>query len=131
MTTFLKAAAIVVMAVILGATIGKSEKDIAVVLTAAVCCIIAIFAVQMLSDVIAFLWKISNFAVDQRTFTGILLRISGVALITETVGLICADAGSSSLEKVMNFLGSAVILSLSLPFFESFLDIVQEILNVI
>lgn len=124
-----KAAAIVVLTVILGAAIGKKEKDIAIVLTAAACCGIVCLAVQALSDVIAFLWNLSSFSEYQSPYIGVILKITGVAVVSEITALISMDAGSSSLEKAMQFLGTATILSLSLPLFEGFLDIVQEILN--
>ena len=60
-----------------------------------------------------------------------LLKIAAVAVITEITALISMDAGCSSLEKVMQFLGTATILSLSLPLFERFIDILQEILIIV
>lgn len=126
-----KSAAIVVLTVVLSAAIGKKEKDIAVVLTATACCGIACLAMQSLADVIAFLWELSGFLEYQSPYIGVLLKIAAAAVITEITSLISMDAGYSSLEKVMQFLGTATILSLSLPLFESFIDIVQEILNVV
>ena len=58
-----------------------------------------------------------------------MLKITGVAVITEMTAMISTDAGYSSLEKAMQFLGNATILSLALPLFESFAEVIQEILN--
>jgi stage III sporulation protein AD len=123
-----KAAGMVVITVILSATIGKKEKDLAVALTVTVCCAVAYLAIETLSDVITFLWEISSIFDYQRPFLQIMLKIVGVAVITEITTLISADAGCSSLEKAMQLLGNATILSLSLPLFDCFVDIVQEIL---
>ena len=131
MTIFWKASGIVILTVILSVTIGKKDKDIAVVLTATACCGIACLAIYSLSDVIAFLWKISNFSNHQSSFIGPVLKIVGVAVVTEIIALVSMDAGCGSLEKVMQFFGNATILSLALPLFESFIEIVQEILNVV
>lgn len=131
MVTIWKAAAIAILTVILGVTIGKTEKDIAVVLTAAACCGIVGLAIHTLSDVIVFLWQLSDISDNQRYFTGTLLKVVGVAVISEMTALISMDAGSSSLEKAMQFLGNTVILSLSLPLFERLIELVQEILNVV
>ena len=129
MVTIWKAAAIVILTVILGVTIGKTEKDIAVVLTAAACCGVVSLAIHSLSDVIVFLWQLSNISDNQPYYTGMLLKVVGVAIISEMTALISMDAGSNSLEKAMQFLGNAMILSLSLPLFERLIEIVQEILN--
>ena len=72
MIMFLKAAAIVIVTVILSAAVGKKEKDIAVVLIAVACCGIAGLAMQSLSDVIAFLWKLCDFTEYQTTVTNAL-----------------------------------------------------------
>lgn len=131
MIIFWKAAAIVVLTVILSTSIGKTEKDLSVVLVATACCVVSILALQTLSDVVAFFWKLSNSSEYRMPFTGTLLKIAGVALVTELVGLISADSGSSSLGKTMDLLGNAVILSLSLPLFEKFFEIILEILNIV
>lgn len=131
MALFWKAAAIVILTVIFSAALSKTEKDVAVVLTASASCIIAVLAIQTLTDVISFLRNLGNASNSAIPFLDTLLRIAGVALITELTGLISADAGSSSLAKAMNLLGNAVILSISLPIFETFLEIIQEILNIL
>ena len=130
MVLFWKAVAIVILTVILSTAVGKKEKDIALVLTTAACCGIACLAMQPLSEVIEFIWNIKTFSEYQNPFTGIILKIIGVAVITEITALISVDAGCSSLEKAMQFFGSVTILALSLPLFESFINIVQEILNI-
>jgi len=130
MTDFWKAAAIVLLAVILGATIEKTEKDIAVVLAAAVCCIVAGTALNYLSEVLIFLWKLNGSLGSKKTFLEPLLKIAGVSLLTELVSLISTDAGNASLGKAIGILGNAVILFLALPFFEAFYSIVQELLRI-
>lgn len=130
MADFWKAAAIVILAVILGTAIGKTEKDIAVVLTAAVCCMVAGIALTYLSEVMTFLWKLNSAVESSMTFLEPLLKIAGVSMLSELICLISTDAGNASLGKAMQLLGNAVMLFLSLPFFEAFYSIVQEILRI-
>lgn len=129
MESYWKAVAVIILTIILGAAIGKKEKDIVIVLTVAACCIVMLVSMEYLSEVVAFLWELGNSADDQNSFTSILLKISCVALTTELVGLLCADAGNNSLAKVMQLFGNTVILFLSLPLFEAFLSILQEIMG--
>jgi len=126
-----KAAGIVVVTAILSGAIEKKGKDIATALTAVACCGVACLGIRSLSGVVAFLWKIGNISEYQYPFVGTILKITGAAVITEMTALISMDAGCSSLEKAMLFLGNATILSLALPIFESFADIVQEILRIV
>ena len=59
----------------------------------------------------------------------ILLKIVGIGLVSEIAEMICKDSGNASLARGMELLGSAVILSLSLPILETFLDLIQRILG--
>lgn len=129
MDAFWKTVAVIIMTVILGISIGKFEKDIFIVLTVVACCIVSAVALQYLSEVIAFLWKLGNNSEFQNPFIGILLRISGVALVTELTGAISSDAGNNSLTKAMQILGNTVILFLSLPLFEAFVSTIEEIMG--
>lgn len=129
MENYWKACAIMILTVVLGAALGKTEKDLSVVLTLAACCIILMVALEYLSDILVFLWELGSGIGDRNPFTGILLKIAGVALVTEVSSLLSADAGNSSLGKAMQILGNSVILFLSLPILEGFLEIIREILG--
>ncbi len=131
MEGFWKATAIIILTVILSTAIGKSEKDISLVLTLVACCAVVMVALQYLSDVIAFVWKLGTDIQGQNPFLGTLLKISGVAFMAELTALISSDAGNSSLGKAMQLLGNAAILSLSLPLFETFFTMIQEILGML
>lgn len=131
MADFWKASALVILAVILGTTIGKTEKDITVVLIAAVCCMVAGIAVHYLSDVISFLWQLNRTVESRIPFLEPLLKITGVAMLSELIARISSDAGNASLGKAMQILGNAAMLFLALPFFEAFYSTVQEILRIV
>ena len=131
MEVFWKAAAVMILTIILGAAIGKTEKDFAVVLTVAACCVVGMIAMQYFSEVIDFLWELGNGSGFQNPFMDTLLKITGVALMTELTGLISEDAGNSSLGKAVQILGTSVILFLSIPLFEAFFSIIQEIMRML
>ena len=131
METFWKAIAVIILTVILGVTLGKTEKDISVVLSVTAYSIIMIIAMQYLEEVIAFLWQLSSKESEQIPSIKIILKITGVALVTELTTLISSDAGNSSLGKAVEILGNAAILNLALPLLETFLTILQELMGLI
>ena len=131
METFWKAIAVIILTVILGVTLGKTEKDISVVLSVAACSIIMIIAMKYLEEVIAFLWQLSSKESEQIPSIKIILKITGVALVTELTTLVSSDAGNSSLGKAVDILGNAAILNLALPLLETFLTILQELMGLI
>ena len=131
MEGFWKATAVIILTIILGVSLGKTEKDFSVVMSVAACCAVMVTVTRYLSEVIAFLWELGESCGYQNAFLDTLLKITGVALTTELTGMISTDAGNSSLGKAMHILGTAVILFLSLPMFESFFTIIQEILRML
>lgn len=131
MIDFWRMAAIAILTVIFSTTISKTEKDISLVLSIAASSLVLLTAMRYLSELIDFLWQMNNNAVWKNPFLEPLLKISGIALMTELTSLISSDAGHSSLGKAMQILGNTVILVLTIPVFESFFAVVQELLRII
>ena len=129
MAVFWKAAAGILTAVVLVLAVGKQEKDLALMLTMAVCVMAVGAALSFLEPVISFLYRLEELGDLQSGVLEILLKIVGIGLVSEIAEMICKDSGNASLAKGMELLGSAVILSLSLPIFETFLDLIQRILG--
>ena len=118
----------VLLAVVLGLSLGK-QKDIGVLLTMAVCCMVAMIAISYLEPVLDFLRELETLGDLQGDMLGILLKAVGIGLVSEIAGLVCTDAGNGSLGKALQMLGSAVILYLSLPIFTAMLELIREILR--
>lgn len=129
MDTFWKAAAAVLLAVVLVPAVAKTEKDISVLLTMAVCCLVAAAALSYLEPVLDLLWELKALGDLSGEMLGILMKAVGIGLVAEIAGMICADAGNGSLGKTLQILASAAILYLSIPLFQAFLSLVQEILG--
>lgn len=129
MDTFWKAAAAVLLAVVLVPAVAKTEKDISVLLTMAVCCLVAAAAFSYLEPVLDLLWELKALGDLSGEMLGILMKAVGIGLVAEIAGMICADAGNGSLGKTLQILASAAILYLSIPLFQAFLTLVQEILG--
>ena len=129
MAVFWKLCGGVLLTVVLVLAVGKQERDIAMVLTMAVCCLTAMAAVQLLSPVMDFLLQLERLTGLGNGVLKHLLKIVGIGLVTEVAGLICQDAGNASLGKSLQLLGTAMILQLSLPIFQTLLDLIQSILG--
>ena len=120
----------IILAVILCSAVGRTEKDIAVVLSVTVCCMVAVTVVRYLSESVEFIWELYNSSMQSNLFLETLLKITGVAILSEVISLLCADSGNTSLGKIMQHLGNSMILVLSIPIFETFFSMVQEILRI-
>lgn len=129
MVLFLQVFAAVLLSVILILTLGSQRKDISTLLAIGVCCMVAISAMQYLRPVIVFLQTLESLGGLEGSMVAILLKITGIGILSEVCNLVCSDAGSASLGKVIHFLSTAVILWLSLPIFNAFVDLLQKIMG--
>lgn len=129
MELFWKAAAGVLMAVILGLVLGKQEKDISLMLSIAVCAMAAIIALSYLEPVLDMLRQMEKLGSLGGDMLSVLLKAVGIGLVAEIAGMVCADAGNAALGKTMQMLGTAAVLWLSIPIFNAFLMLIQQILG--
>lgn len=127
MELYWKAAALVLVTVLLTLWLGK--KDIGLLLAMAACVMVAAAAVSYLEPVLTFLRRLEELGDLQGDMMGILLKAVGIGIVAEIAGLISADSGNASLGKTLQLLSSGVILWLSLPIFTSLLDLIQKILG--
>jgi len=131
MDEFWKAAAGMLIAAVLWLTLQKQEKDIALLLTLAVCIMTFAVLVGYLEPVLDFLRTLAALGQLQDGMLGLLLKAIGIGLTGEIAGNICTDAGNASMGKLMRMLTSGAILCLAIPLFQALLSLVQEILGML
>lgn len=131
MERFFQAAAGVLLAVILILAIQKQSREISVLLSLFVCCMVGCLAAGYIGPVLDFVKKLQSIGGLDWQMLQILLKVVGVAFISEIAGLICEDSGNSAMGKALQFLASAVILYLSLPMLTALLDLVEGILGMV
>lgn len=128
MDEFWKATGIALVTVIFGIAVGKTEKDLSMLLTMAACTMVAVIAVTYLKPVLDLLWELNAAGQLYDEMLTLLLKVVGISLISELAGMICTDAGNSSMAKTLQLLSSAAIAYLSIPIFHSLLTLIREIL---
>lgn len=129
MEIIFKAAACALISVVLSMVIASHNKEISLLLTAAVCCMIAIVMLTYLRPSLDFLQKLSTIGNIDRDTLDILLKSVGIAVLAEITGLICTDAGNSTLGKVLQLLAAVVILWLSLPVLNQMMDLLDNVMG--
>lgn len=129
MDGFWKAAAAILLTVILALAAGRQEKDLSVLMSMAVCCLAGVIAISYLEPVMDLMWELGELGEVSGGTLEILMKAVGIALVSEIAGMLCTDAGNGSLGKMLQMVGSAAILYLSIPLFRSLLTLIQEILG--
>ena len=125
----MKAAAGALIAAMLGIILQRQGKEYALVLVLAVSVMGACLALTYIRPVISFLEQLSELGNLDSEILKILLKAVGVGLIGEIAGTICADSGNASLGKMLQLLGAAVILWLSLPILQQVMDLIGDVLE--
>ena len=129
MDLFFQSAAAVLVTSIIGLALARQGKEFTMVLTIAVCCMVVLVGISFLQPVLDLLCRLEALGQLNGEMVKILFKVIGIGLVSEIAGMICADAGNASLGKALQILGSAVILWLSIPMFQSLLELIQEILG--
>lgn len=127
MALYLRAAAAVLIVLVLGQAV--SQKDISLVLSMLAAVMTGLMMLHYLEPVLNFLRELRQLGDLQGNMLEILLKILGIGMISEITQMVCKDSGNSSLSQAMQLLGTAVILWLSLPIFDALLKIIQKILG--
>ena len=127
MALYLKCAGAALVGVVLILMLGR--KEMGLVLGAALCAMTALAAASYLEPVLELLNRLEELGRLDGAMITVLLKCVGIGLLTEIAGTVCADSGNASLAKALGLLGTAVVLWLSVPLFDSLLLLIQEILE--
>lgn len=104
----------------------KPEYAIYVSIIAGV--LILFLVMEKLSGVINLLQSISDKTYINKQFLGILLKITGIAIITEFAVSICSDAGEKAIASKIEIGSKVIIIAMSIPIISSLLELIIEIL---
>lgn len=129
MDIFIKATVVALIALVLHQVLTKQDKNIALLLSLAACCMIFIAAVTCLEPVMSFLRQMQAIGNVDSDILTILLKSVGIGLLTEIAALICSDMGNSAIGKSLQIMAAAVIIWISLPLFTSLMELIGEILG--
>ena len=128
MDLFVKAAAGVLITLVLCLVLVKQGKDMATLLTLAVCCMVLTAAISAFRPVMDFFQKLETMGKLDPSLIKTLFKAVGIGILSEITGLICTDAGNSAMGKSLQILASVVILTLSVPIFTQLLELIENIL---
>ena len=90
--------------------------------------IILYFIMNRLSGLINLLTNLSNKISNGNAFLEILIKITGIAFLTEFAVSICKDSGESAIANKIDLGGKVIIISMSIPIISSLLQNLISIL---
>ena len=90
--------------------------------------IIFIMVLDKLSAIISMLTTLSRKSGINAEYLSILLKITGIAILTEFAVSICKDSGETAIASKVDFGGKIIIISMSVPIISALLELIIDIL---
>lgn len=90
--------------------------------------LILTLTMDKLVGIINILTTLNNKTGLNAQYLGILLKITGIAILTEFAVSICNDAGESAIATKIDLGGKIIIISISIPIIVALLELVIKIL---
>ena len=89
---------------------------------------ILVLSISQISGVINLLKSLATKANINSEFLGIILKITGIAILTEFAVSICQDSGESSIASKIDIGGKVMIITISIPIISSLLETILKVL---
>ncbi len=103
------------------------RPEIALQMSIVIGAIIFLSLIGRLVQVIDLLMNLAARSSVNRTYLGILLKVIGVAYISEFGSQICKDAGEGSIASKIEFAGKVIIMIMAMPILVAILDMVMKL----
>ena len=128
MEEIIKIIGIGLIGLILIIIIKQYRPEFAIYVSIIVGVLILALAMRKITGVINLLKSISEKTYINKQFLGILLKITGIAIITEFAVSICSDAGEKAIASKIEMGSKVIIIAMSIPIISSLLELIVEIL---
>lgn len=103
------------------------KKEYAIYATLIGGAIIIFLSMDTLKNIIDF---INNLSINgyNHEFISLLLKVTGIAILTEYAVSVCKDSGENAIASKIDFGGKIIIISLSIPVISSSLETLTKLL---
>ena len=128
MTDVIKIIGIGLLALIIIVILKQYKPEFAIYVSMIAGVLILVLSIQKLTGIINLLQSLANKTYINKSFLSILLKITGIAFITEFAVSICSDAGEKAIASKIERGSKVIIIAMSRPIITSLLELVIEIL---
>lgn len=90
--------------------------------------IILAICIQTIERIILFIRNFSYNLGEYSYFINILLKITGIAIITEIATSICKDSGENAIASKIDFGGKIIIIGISIPIIEKLFEVLISVM---
>lgn len=90
--------------------------------------LIIFYSINTINSILEFIEDISKNSNYNNIFIDLLLKITGIAILTEYAVSICKDSGENSIANKIDLGGKIIIISLSIPVISTTLESLTKLL---
>lgn len=124
----LKIIGIGLISLIIVVILKQYKPDFAIYISILAGILILMFVMDKLANVVTMLANIQSKVSSNNKFLVILLKVTGIAFLTEYASSICKDAGESAIATKIDLGGKILIISISIPIIQSLLELIVKIM---
>ena len=128
MEEIIKIIGIGLVALVIAIILKQYRPEFAIYVSMIVGVLILVLIMDKFTGIINLLKSISDKTYINQQFLGILLKITGIAIITEFAVSICSDAGEKAIASKIEIGSKVIIIAMSIPIISSLLELIVEIL---
>ena len=116
------------IALIIIIIIKQYRPEFTIYLSIAAVVIILLLIADKLTAIINLLTSLANRTSINNEFLTLLIKITGIAILTEFASSICKDSGETAIASKVDIGGKVIIIALSIPIISSLLETILKIL---
>lgn len=117
-----------IISLIIVIIIKQYKPEFAIYISIAAGVIIIVMVIDKLFAMVKLLTTLSQKSGINGTYLSILLKITGIAILTEFGTSICKDAGEQAIANKVEFGGKIIIISISIPIITALLEVLLKIM---
>ena len=117
-----------IVALIMIIVLKQYKPEFAIYISLLTGVLILLFVIDDLKGIINLLQTLANKASLNTTFLTILIKITGIAFLSEFAVSICKDAGEAAVASKIEIGTKIIIITMSIPIISSLLEIILKIL---
>jgi stage III sporulation protein AD len=111
------------LALVLSIILKEYKKEYSVYVLVVCGIIIILYSIDTIKEIFSFVKNVSN-----NNFINLLLKITGISILSEYAMSICKDSGETSIASKIDFGSKIIIISLSIPIISNTLEILVKLL---
>ena len=125
----IKIACIGLLAVFLAMTLKNVKSEYAVIIGMGACMVLFGLSLTKLEVIMESLESLQKYVTINSAYIGIILKVVGIAYISEFSANLCKDAGYSGIASQIEMFGKLSILVMSMPVLTTLLSTIQEFID--